>query len=510
MNPVSPRPAMPAAVRACDPVFTQQSDKAELQRAVQPDGSLALIVQIHDTDARSEARSLVTSGVSREAVGMDLTIIDGFSVHVTPQEAPAFAQVMKRFPNAHVYHDGTLKMPEPELGRKEVCGLTAPFLDVATRTLGADRLWQRGITGQGVTIAVVDSGIAPHPDLKDKIVAFQDFVNHRSQPYDDEGHGTHVSSICAGTGAASHGRFRGLAPGASLVGIKVLDSQGNGSDSGVIAGIQWAVENRQRYNIRIINLSLGADVDKPAQDDPVAQAVAAAHAAGLIVCAAAGNTGPFHHSIQDPGYAPAAISVGAVDDKQTVDRSDDTIPYWSSRGPTPQDNLAKPDLVAPGVNIAAARANTNGYIFMSGTSMAAPMISGLSALLLQARPDARPDDVKQAMMATASKLNNFLGRPYDARTQGAGMPNALPALSHLYLPGPRARLLPPPPANVHSVWSVTNRFLPRPHVPAKLVGDAHRTRRAATCRSACPVPGDPGPGGDLPACRPARPGGRKP
>ena len=207
-------------------------------------------------------------------------------------------------------------------------------------------------TGKGVGIAVIDTGIYPHPDLTyphSRIVAFQDFVNGKTLPYDDNGHGTHVAGDAAGSGFLSGGLYRGSAPDADLVGIKVLDKHGRGTQSRILAGLNWAIENKARYNIRVVNLSLGSGQSGTrSPEDPLRQAVDKAVDAGLVVVVSAGNNGPNPNTISSPGNSPKVITVAAVDDNNTPTLEDDRIPSFSARGPV---DGQKPDLAAPGEGI---------------------------------------------------------------------------------------------------------------------------------------------------------------
>jgi len=317
-------------------------------------------------------------------------------------------------------------------------------LDSAVPTLGVEGLWRQGYHGQGVGIAILDTGIAPHPDVADRILAFKDFVLGRTEPYDDQGHGTHVAGDAAGSGAVSEGRFSGTAPRANLVGIKVLDKRGAGRISDIIKGIEWAVRNRERYNIRVLNMSLGGNVSDSYRDDPVAQAAARAVDAGIVAVVAAGNSGPKSETIGTPGNHPRVLTVGALDDRGTADRADDDLAPFSSRGPTAVDGLAKPDVLAPGVAITSATSPGSAidrmprvphvgkwYVTLSGTSMATPTVAGVVADLLAAVPDATPDAVKEALRATAHPLQ---GKGYDPNEQGAGCVDAEAALRHLRSP----------------------------------------------------------------------------
>lgn len=230
----------------------------------------------------------------------------------------------------------------------------APADPVGPRPQQTDSRWTDTMlgqyTGKGVNIAFLDTGVYPHPDFtrpNDRIVAFVDFVNGRSVPYDDNGHGTHVAGDAAGNGAMSDGIFRGPAPDAGIIGVKVLNNKGGGRTSDILKGIDWVIENRERYNIRVMNMSLGNRASADPESDPIFQAVDRAIEAGIVVVAAAGNEGPDPHTINTPGDNPNVITVGAYDDYNTPDPTDDRIPDFSSRGPS-YGNVSKPDLVAPG------------------------------------------------------------------------------------------------------------------------------------------------------------------
>lgn len=383
-----------------------------------PAEPLSLIISAPDGAERAELKKLFLERDPQTRITADLPLIHAFAVELPPNSIGVLPELGKVARGVRVFLDGDISIPEPEQQAAPV----HPNLDAATHALGLQPLWDKGITGKGVTICVIDTGVAQHPDLKSHIVAFKDLVNGRTDPYDDQGHGTHVSSIAAGDGQASEGRYKGCAPEASIVGVKVLDSHGSGSFSSVIAGIQWAVENRDRYGIKVINLSLGGRVKQSYKDDPVAQAIEAASAAGIVPVVAAGNNGPGAQSIATPAHAPHALTVAADDDRGTPDRSDDAIASFSSRGPTPIDSLAKLDVAAPGVDITAADWR-GGYRTLSGTSMATPMVAGVAALLLQARPGLTPDQVKDLLMRTADPLKEI-----DASAQGSGVVDAARAL----------------------------------------------------------------------------------
>jgi serine protease AprX len=304
------------------------------------------------------------------------------------------------------------------------------LLDTAAPTIGAAREWQNGLTGRDVTIAIIDTGIYPHPDLilpTNRIVAFYDVIQGKTDPYDDNGHGTHVAGCAAGAGTSSGGKYRGPACEASLVGVKVLDANGQGSVSDIIDGVQWCVQNKDKYGIRILSLSLGGPATESYRNDPLCQALEKAWNAGLAVFVAAGNEGPGERTISTPAIHPVLITVGATDDKQTVNEQDDAVASFSSRGPT-IDDLVKPDIVTPGVNIVSLRAPGSTldnaypqrrvdeqYFSLSGTSMATPICAGAAALLFQAKPTATPEEIKAALLAGAKDLfhtPNAAGKGY--------------------------------------------------------------------------------------------------
>lgn len=253
-------------------------------------------------------------------------------------------------------------------------------------------------TKNDVVIAVIDTGVdATHVDLDGgKVIAFKDYVNDKTTAYDDNGHGTHVASIAAGSGDGN-ANYRGVAYGAAVVGVKVLDKNGSGTMSDVDAGIDWAVQNKTVYGIRVINLSLGTDGSSDGTDS-TSVAVNNAVANGIAVAVAAGNSGPAKYTIGSPGAAADAVTVGAMADLGELGFF---LTDFSSRGPT-ADGRTKPDVAAPGYNITAAQANsTNGYVTYSGTSMATPFTAGVIALMIDAKPTITPSSIKSTLMGTA-------------------------------------------------------------------------------------------------------------
>lgn len=254
-----------------------------------------------------------------------------------------------------------------------------------------------------IVVAVIDTGIdASHVDLDGgKVLGWKDYVGNKTAPYDDNGHGTHCSSTIAGEGDGNS-LYKGVAPGAALVGIKVLDRRGSGSMSDVTAGIDWAVQNKATYGIEAISLSLGTDSSSDGTDS-TSLAVNNAFDNGIAVLVAAGNSGPGKYTIGSPGAAEKAITVGAMAD---VGEKGFNLAYFSSRGPT-ADGRVKPDIAAPGVNIMAAKANsTSSYISYSGTSMATPFTAGTVALMLDANPSLTPTQVKSTITSTSLDWGN--------------------------------------------------------------------------------------------------------
>lgn len=269
--------------------------------------------------------------------------------------------------------------------------------------------------GAGVGIAVIDTGVSPHYDLiypQNRIAAFYDLINGKSNPYDDDGHGTHVAGIACGNGFVS-GKYTGTAPNSNLIAVKALDHEGNGTTSDILAALQWVINNRRLYNIRVINLSLGIPSDIPPEEDPLVKGVAAVVRYGLTVVTAAGNNGPAQKTINSPGISPAVITVGAADLSGSP-----CVASFSSRGPGPK-NSQKPDLLAPGVNIISLDyKHSRGYVAQSGTSMAAPAVSGAAACLYSQYPRLNPAQVKLMLLSDTIPLSKE-----PAAAQGNGMLN---------------------------------------------------------------------------------------
>ncbi len=353
---------------------------------------------------------------------------------------------------------------------------------------GAGAAYQQyNLTGAGVGVAVLDSGIQYANDLVDtttsvwRVPAQQSFVPGNYSPVDLCGHGTHVAGIIAGSGQGSTGSqythtFYGIARRANLINARVLDQNGAGTVSSVLAGIQWIIDNKNTYNIRVANLSLGHPVGESYKTDPLCQAVEAAWKAGIVVVCAAGNNGraslvstagaanegwgTSYGSIQSPGNDPYVITVGATKSMDGV-RGDDRIATYSSRGPSAIDFVMKPDIIAPGNRVISLYAQdcslyywntstgnglpmnsyenvdlsmaSNTYFVLSGTSMAAPVVAGAAALMLQAQPKLTPDTIKARLMVSADKWLDPNGNP-DPYTYGAGYLDIPAALASAVTP----------------------------------------------------------------------------
>ena len=287
---------------------------------------------------------------------------------------------------------------------------------VAKQTLNVGAFYSRGIYGDGGVIAIIDTGIAPHLDFvipKNRIIKFVDLINGRNTPYDDNGHGTMVTSLACGNGIVHNKKYSGISPKSQIVSIKAIESNGETSAIKILNAMQWVYDNRRKYNISVVCMSFGSE---PAESfDPLVAGAESLWNSGLCVVVAAGNSGPNKSSIRSPGISSKVITIGGFNDRQDLD---DLKPHkyavadFSSRGPV--GNISKPDLVAPAVNIVGANA-AGGYTTMSGTSVATPLIAGISALMTSNRPYITPDQIKMRLVRCCNKISE------DQNEDGFGM-----------------------------------------------------------------------------------------
>ncbi len=357
----------------------------------------------------------------------------------SPAAAPMMPVIVRAAPGAA---RGSEQAVEPPHLRNGVNGDTDPEgpLTTAGELVGAPSYWEEGITGRGVDVALIDTGVAPVEGLAapGQVVNGPDLsfdsqaTNHRH--LDGHGHGTHMAGIIAGRDDDddaledddSDGGI-GVAPGARIINVKVGDYGGATDVSQVIAAIDWVVQHRNQggLDIRVLNLSFGTDGSQSYKIDPLTFAAEMAWRKGIVVVVAAGNSGYGTSRLNDPAYDPSVIAVGAADTKGTEDTSDDTVPEWSSRG----DPARHPDIAAPGTSIASLRV-AGSWIDLNhpegrvgsrwfrggGTSQAAAFVSGAAALMIQQRPSITPDEVKETLTSSATPLPSA-----DALGQGAGL-----------------------------------------------------------------------------------------
>ena len=297
-------------------------------------------------------------------------------------------------------------------------------------TLNVDDAWDQGLDGSGIGVAIIDSGIFTDRDFsvvpgksKLRIEWQQSFNSQSSSPNDNYGHGTHVAGIVGGNGSASGGVYSGVAPKVNLINLKISDDRGYGNESDAVDALEWVFDNKDRYNIRVVNLSIQSSVEQSYHTSPMAAAVEILWFNGVVVVAASGNADPsVGGSPIDaaPANDPFIITVGASHENNTDDRSDDFIPSFSASGFT-VDGFSKPDIIAPGKDIVSVLAWSSEwarehperavlgeeYYRISGTSMAAPMVTGAVALMLQSDPGLTPDQVKYRLMNSGGVLEGY-------------------------------------------------------------------------------------------------------
>jgi serine protease AprX len=384
----------------------------------EPDQWVSVIVQ--KADDSKDAETLVEELGGR--ITKDLHIIHAFAAELPAKAALLLAKnesVQWVSLDAPMEKAGKpVKDPDP--------AETQPinyFLD----TLNVRDVWEMGFQGQGVTVAVVDSGIIPDRDLatknKTRILFQVSFSTNATKTSDDYGHGTHVAGVVGGNGEASSGQYAGIAPQVNLINLKISDDYGMAYESDTVLALQWALDNKDLFNIRVVNMSINSTVEQSYHTSPLDAAVEVLWFNGIVVVASAGNkgSGDSYNTVNAaPANDPFIITVGASDEHETIDRGDDTIAPYSAFGTT-LDGHVKPEIIAPGTDIISVLATSSDwygdyperavlgmeYFRISGTSSASPMVAGTVALLLQAEPDLTPDQVKHRLIHSGSDLEGY-------------------------------------------------------------------------------------------------------
>jgi serine protease AprX len=404
--------------------------------AVFPAASGAAPAAMHEAETAVVVRTDGSTTAAANAVPAlggritaELPIVDGFAARL-PRTA---VDALRAVPGVRaVTPDGKVAVQADD--SRPADWLTRSLDHASVGAVGAYPLWAERVTGAGVRIALVDTGIADVPDLRGRVVTVRDWrtpngplvdcvdFSGESSCADSYGHGTFLAGLIAGDGASSAGRYHGVAPRAELVSIKIAGADGSADVSKLLAAIQWAVSFTDTYGLDVLNLSLGTDSPMSTKVDPLNHAVQRAWAAGLTVVVAASNRGPQPGTIAKPGDDPAVVTVGATDDRRTMSLDDDRLPNFSGRGPTAEGG-AKPDVVAPGTGVVSLRAPGSTverlapggvdatYRRGSGTSMATAITSGVAALVHEANPTWTNEQVKAALRATARPVATQL--PYD-------------------------------------------------------------------------------------------------
>ena len=372
-------------------------------------GEARIIVQARPGQLAQAQREIESLG---GAMAKPLRLINGFSATVPAGRISDLGALRSV---AVVTLDREVHMASSTAGSE-------PQKSVYRKVLRTDEMERAGYTGAGVTVALIDTGVADLADLSGRVLPVYDDMTGKWSPCanftgedcgDSYGHGTFMAGIIAGNGALSGGSYKGVAPGANILSVKIAGRDGSTDVSTVLAAIEWVVSFKDRYNVKVLNLSLGTTGKQTYRTDPMNYAVQEAWEHGIAVVVAASNLGPEAGTVSKPADDPWVITVGATDDRGTPGLGDDALPDFSAHGPTAADGLAKPDLVAPGAHVVSLRAPGSAiesipsamadahYRRGSGTSMSTAAVSGSIALMLQAKPAMTPDRVKYALMATA-------------------------------------------------------------------------------------------------------------
>ena len=285
-------------------------------------------------------------------------------------------------------------------------------INIAKKILNVKTFYDNKIYGKDVCIAVIDTGINPHIDFclpENRIIKFVDLINNKTQPYDDNGHGTFVASIACGNGIAGAKEFCGVSPKSKIISIKALEASGETGAYKILEAMQWISDNHKKYNIKVVCMSFGSN--PIGKNDPLVVGAESLWNMGITVVAAAGNSGPENQTIKSPGYSSKIITVGGIDDKRNendnYDKRNFKIADFSSRGPAGM--FFKPDLVAPAVDITGASFNKEKgtfYVKMSGTSVSTPIIAGICCLIISKYPNITPDQIKIRLLHLCKKISN--------------------------------------------------------------------------------------------------------
>ena len=395
----SPRPA------AVDPALAHAT------------GDAKVIVQAATGRTADAAAAITAAGGT---ITSELPLVDGYAATVP---ADRLQQLADSPAVRAISHDAPVRFEEYSYDETTTASNFS-------RASGATKAWAQGLLGQGVGVAVIDTGVSEMNDFAGRLVQGPD-LSGEGTIIDNYGHGTVMAGLVGGSGADSAtrvgGAYTGVAPKSTVVAVKVAGRNGVADVSTVLQAMHWVSAYKDQFNIRVLNLSWGTTSKQSTDVDPLNYAVQRLWKQGIVVVVAAGNAGPTAGTITKPGDDPMVLTVGAYDDRQDIDTANDQVPSWSSKGPTAA-GLAKPDVVAPGRTVISARSFGSGieidnpkaliapsYIKGSGTSQAAAVTSGLAALLIQARPELTPDQVKAALMKTAIKIPSEL-----AMAQGSG------------------------------------------------------------------------------------------
>ncbi|HVG18502.1 MAG TPA: S8 family peptidase [Blastocatellia bacterium] len=437
--PSGPQPHSIVSAQSNRPIARKFSPDLEDKISKNPSERVSVLIQTSTNPSSGLLSSLSRSG--------GITLRAFRNVHAMAVELPAAAvdALSRRLDVDYISLDKPTQVTASHLETTTGANLVRSY---GTSATGA-------INGSGIGIAILDSGVyaGHHSFLSSRLAASVDFTGE-GRTDDPYGHGTHIASIVAGNAHVASGAYTGIAPAANIINVRVLNSQGQGSTSNAIAGIDWCISNKSAYNIRVLNLSFGVVAVESYQNDALCRAVRRAVDAGMVVCVAAGNAGKnssgnkIYGAIHSPGIEPSAITVGAANSFGTNYRGDDEVASYSSRGPTRgyytdavgikrYDNLIKPDLIAPGNKIIDARSPNNFLLqqspslgvsvssrtehmmmYLSGTSMAAPVVAGAAALMLQRNPALTPNLVKALLEYSAQPLAG-----YTTTDQGAGLVN---------------------------------------------------------------------------------------